>query len=44
LSQSTIKPHLANARSKLDATMTTQLVWIVAPRLREPEDTVQTDE
>jgi DNA-binding NarL/FixJ family response regulator len=30
LSHSTIKHHLANARSKVGATTTAQLVWILA--------------
>ena len=38
LSHSTVKHHLANARSKVGAETTTQLVWIPAPRLPEPED------
>jgi hypothetical protein len=37
LSHSTVKHHLANARSKLGAATTAQLVWILAPRLPEPE-------
>ncbi|MGK2849563.1 MAG: LuxR C-terminal-related transcriptional regulator [Candidatus Limnocylindrales bacterium] len=37
LSHSTVKHHLANARSKLGATTTAQLVWILGPRLPEPE-------
>ena len=37
LSQSTVKHHLANARSKVGAETTAQLVWILAPRLPEPE-------
>ena len=37
LSHSTVKHHLANARSKVGATTTAQLVWILAPRLSEPE-------
>lgn len=36
LSPSTVKHHLANARSKVGATTTAQLVWILAPRLPEP--------
>ncbi len=36
-SHSTVKHHLANARSKVGATTTAQLVWILAPRLPEPE-------
>lgn len=37
LSPSTVKPHLASARSKVGAVTTAQLVWILAPRLSEPE-------
>jgi DNA-binding NarL/FixJ family response regulator len=37
LSHSTVKHHLANARSKAGAETTAQLVWILAPRLPEPE-------
>ena len=37
LSHSTVKRHLANARSKVGAETTAQLVWILAPRLPEPE-------
>jgi DNA-binding NarL/FixJ family response regulator len=44
LSHSTVKHHLANARSKLGATTTAQLVWILALRLREPEGVAETDE
>jgi DNA-binding NarL/FixJ family response regulator len=44
LSHSTAKHHLASARSKVGATTTAQLVWILAPRLPEPEGTVPTDE
>ncbi len=32
LSHSTVKHHLANARSKVGAATTAQLVWILAPR------------
>jgi hypothetical protein len=39
LSHSTVKHHLANARSKVGAT-TAQLVWILAPRL-PPRATIQ---
>ena len=42
LSHSTVKHHLANARSKVGATTTAQLVWILAPRLPEPEGGAQT--
>ena len=44
LSHSTVKHHLANARSKVGAETTGQLVWILAPRLPEPEGEAQTDE
>ena len=44
LSHSTVKHHLANARSKVGAATTAQLVWILAPRLPEPEGRAQTDE
>jgi DNA-binding NarL/FixJ family response regulator len=44
LSHSTVKHHLANARSKVGATTTAQLVWILAPRLPEPEDSTQPDD
>ena len=37
LSHSTVKHHLASARSKVGATTTAQLVWILAPRLPEPD-------
>ena len=37
LSHSTVKHHLANARSKVGATTTAQLVWILGPRLPEPD-------
>jgi DNA-binding CsgD family transcriptional regulator len=37
LSHSTVKHNLANARSKVGADTTAQLVWILAPRLPEPE-------
>ena len=37
LSHSTVKHHLANARSKVGAETTAQLVWILAPRLPEPQ-------
>ncbi|MES2210553.1 MAG: LuxR C-terminal-related transcriptional regulator [Chloroflexota bacterium] len=36
LSHSTVKHHLANARSKVGADTTAQLVVILAPRLPEP--------
>ena len=44
LSHSTVKHHLANARSNVGAETTAQLVWILAPRLPEPEVVVQTDD
>ena len=37
LSHSTVKHHLANARSKVGATTTSQLVWILAPQPPEPD-------
>lgn len=42
LSHSTVKHHLANARTKVGATTTAQLVWILAPRL--PEAIAESDE
>lgn len=36
LSHSTVKHHLAAARSKLGAETTAQLVWLLAPRLPRP--------
>ena len=44
LSHSTVKPHLANARSKVGAETTAQLVWILGPRLPEPGDRALADE
>ena len=44
LSHSTVKHHLANARSKVGAETTAQLVWILAPRLPEPAAMAQPDE
>jgi len=44
LSHSTVKHHLPNARSKVGATTTAQLVWILAPRLPEPEHLAQSDD
>ncbi len=41
LSHSTVKHHLASARSKVGATTTAQLVWILASRLPEPLDPAQ---
>jgi DNA-binding CsgD family transcriptional regulator len=40
LSHSTVKHHLANARSKVGATTTAQLVWILAERLSDPATTL----
>lgn len=40
---STVKHRLANARYKVGATRTAQLVWILAPRLPEPEHLAQSD-
>ena len=40
----TVKHHLANARSKVGAEATAQLVWILAARLPEPEGMAQADE
>ena len=42
LSHSTVKHHLANTRSMVGATTTAQLVWILAPRLPEPDHTAPT--
>ena len=44
LSHSTVKRHLANARSKVGAETTAQLVWILAPRLPEPEGMAKADD
>ncbi len=44
LSHSTVKHHLANARSKVGATTTAQLVWILGPRLPESDATVAAEE
>jgi len=45
LSHSTVTHHLANARSKVGAATTAQLVWILALRLPEPDDdTARQDE
>ena len=44
LSHSTVKHHLANARSKVGAETTAQLVWILAERLPEPEGAGGTDD
>lgn len=39
-----MKHHLANARSKVGAATTAQLVWILAPRLPEPEGAAAKDD
>ncbi len=44
LSHSTVKHHLANARSKVGADTTAQLAWILGPRLPEPEGMAEADE
>jgi DNA-binding NarL/FixJ family response regulator len=44
LSHSTVKHHLANARSKVGVATTAQLVWILAPRLSEPGGVAETDD
>ncbi|MDH5242380.1 MAG: helix-turn-helix transcriptional regulator [Chloroflexota bacterium] len=44
LSPATVKHHLANARSKVGAETTAQLVWILAPRLPKPEGMAQTED
>ena len=44
LSHSTVKHHLANARSRVGAETTAQLVWILASHLPDPEGLAQTDE
>lgn len=44
LSHSTVKHHLANARSKVGATTMAHLVWILAPRLPETEGLAHMDE
>jgi DNA-binding CsgD family transcriptional regulator len=44
LSHSTVKHHLANARSKVGARTTAELVWILAPRLPEPEGEARMNE
>ena len=44
LSHSTVKHHLANARSKVGAETTAQLVWILTSRLPEAEGVADPDE
>lgn len=41
LSHSAVKHHLANARSKVGATTTAQLVWMLGARLPEPEALIE---
>ena len=43
LSHSTVKHHLANARSRVGAETTAQLVWILAARLPEAEDGAESE-
>ena len=44
LSHSTVKHHLASARTRVGATTTAQLAWILAGRLPEPEGRTRLDE
>jgi hypothetical protein len=44
VSHSTVKHHLANARCRVGAATTAQLVWILGPRLPEPGDMALADE
>ena len=44
LSHSTVKHHQANARTKVGATTTAQLVWILSQRLPEPDGDAETEE
>jgi DNA-binding CsgD family transcriptional regulator len=44
LSHSTVKHHLANARSKVGAATTAQLVWVLAPRLPGPEGSARAND
>ena len=43
LSHSTVKHHLANARARVGATTTAQLVWILSQRLPEPDGDAETE-
>jgi DNA-binding NarL/FixJ family response regulator len=43
LAERTVRSHLANARSKLGAESTPQLVWILRSRIRAPGGLVQND-
>jgi len=40
----TVKHHVTNARTKVGAETTAQLVWILAPRLPELEGTAPPDD
>ncbi len=44
LSHSTVKHHLANARSKVGAETTAQLAWILASRLPQAASTDEPNE
>ena len=44
LAHSTVKHHLATARSKVGATTTAQLAWILAPRWPAPEGLAPADD
>ena len=44
LSHSTVKHHLASARSKVGATTTALLVWILGSRLPGPEGAAPIDD
>jgi FixJ family two-component response regulator len=44
LSHFTVKHHLANARFRVGEETTAQLVWILSPRLPEPECAAISDE
>jgi DNA-binding CsgD family transcriptional regulator len=43
IAHSTVKHHLANVRSKVGAATTAQLVWILAPRVPEPDGVAPPD-
>lgn len=44
LSHSTMKHHVASARSRVGVAPTAQLVWILRPWLREPEGSTHPEE
>lgn len=44
LAHSTVKHHLPTARSKVGAKTTAQIVWILGPRLPEPDSLGQSEE